>query len=89
MNELRQNYMKTHSKDLIKLIEEDDLMQIPSMDKVDMIKDLHKFEDMAIGNKIEMPEIPPYQGEQQLDQDHDDQEDEPVQKKKKKQMMMA
>ena len=61
-------------------------MQIPSLDKVDMIKDLHKFEDLAIGNKIEMPEIPPYQGEQQLD---DEEEDEPVQKKKKKQMMMA
>lgn len=56
MNNMRVEYMKTHSKDLIKLIEQEDLLEIPDADKIDLIKDLQNFEDLSLGDKIVMPE---------------------------------
>jgi hypothetical protein len=49
MGKIQQEFLKTHSKDLIDLIDETDLMQVPDASKVNMIKDL---QDLSLGDKL-------------------------------------
>ena len=80
MQNMRVEYMKTNSKSLISLIEQDgEEWKIPEADKLDLIKDLKNMDDMALGDAIQMP------GDKQMSEESD--EEVPVQKKKQAVMM--
>ena len=49
MGKIQQEFLKTHSKDLIDLIDGTDLMQVPDASQVNMIRDL---QDLSLGDKL-------------------------------------